>query len=114
MKTYAESRNNKPFDWNKTLLDLIERDKNNYLYKRKKEFELQQLAESWVTCACGNQCDVIPRDAFAAPLDNTLNGLGVKFSSCINCSNWEDALDILELIEIRSSQLIKKINLESK
>ena len=112
MKTYAESHGKTPFDWNKTLLDLIKRDKNNYLYNRNIEFSLEQLAGNWVTCACGNQCEIIQRDKeYGKPLDKKLRDLGNEFYDNIRECDWENALNKLHLIEIRSTELIKQLNL---
>ncbi len=113
-KTYAETQNKPPFDWNaffrKTKYSQLELD------------EATALAGSWVTCACGNQCAVIPRYG-DAPTDNILRNLGVKFVGVISAMRFwksmgnpfefakekKQAKKILEEIEDRSRVLIDEI-----
>jgi hypothetical protein len=75
MKTYAETNSKKPFDW------------NAFLNKPEHSFEELVLAEflagSWVTCACGSQCDAIPRTANGRPQDYFLKSYGMLFYDCI-------------------------------
>lgn len=74
MKTYAETKGKKPFDWNK-FLDKAERGKCS----EDELFEAGNLAGSWVTCACGNLCNKLPRDSQGKPIDKELNKLGSNF-----------------------------------
>jgi len=103
MKTYSEKEGTKPFDWfkvlNKSFIDWV---------------ELSELSSSWVTCACGNQCSIIPRNKEGEPIDLKLFQLGVDFHSAILNHNNYNALLILEEIESRSDELIKEISCESK
>lgn len=115
MKTYSEEEGREPFDWNKFL--------------DKDEFTLDELkdacsrAGSWVTCAVGNQCSVIPRDEIGEPIDMDLFNLGLKFHySILNMheSNEnhgivygiyiEEAREVLDKIEKRSAELIEEYN----
>lgn len=114
MKTYAETQGKKPFDWNAFL------EKESYT-----EDELYQAIDSaidWVTCACGNQCDVIPRGYDGKPLDRRLKKLGREFFVCIktmyyyfkadeeqfeNCRHL--AISTLHAIEARSQEIINQI-----
>lgn len=59
MKTYAESKGKEPFDWNEFLSHDIEW----YLDKKNSNHinAACLLARDWATCACGNQCAIIPR-----------------------------------------------------
>ena len=50
-KTYSESKDKKFFDWNKFL--------NKKKYTLEQLGDARNLSESWVTCACGNQCSVL-------------------------------------------------------
>ncbi len=111
--TYAESKKKKPFDWNAFL--------KQKSYTQGEVSNAGVLAGNWVTCACGNQCDIIPRneDWDGEPTDKKLAALGSKF--CDNISFLEDAViygeniktpqkkakETLKKIEARSSQLIK-------
>lgn len=95
MKTYSETRNEPPFDWNKALNE----DEINWS-------DLTDRAGSWVTCACGNQCDVIPRKECGEPVDSKLARLGLRFWARISDENLDAAKSILALIEKRAAELI--------
>ena len=82
MKKYVETKSKKPFDWNKTLAKDCKDMKESELEK------LRNLSASWVTCACGTQCAIIPRAKKDThdhnqhePLDDKLSTLGANFHS---------------------------------
>jgi len=106
-KSYAELRG-VAFDWNAALDALIKDPDSitpNYMTK------LRRLAQEWPTCACGNQCDVIPREKRdGAPKDGELLELGQAFYHHIREANWLEAKDVLWHIEKRSEELITEIN----
>lgn len=101
-----QQQKGKSIDWNKRLalakrlkpfgLDLL-------LYPRNKKQSLH-----WVTCACGNQCSIIPRYENGAPRDFELSNLGSNFYINVSERNYEQAEKTLAKIEIRSSELIKR------
>ncbi len=101
MRTYSEKKGYKPFNWYEAL-NAKHIDWDGLSYK----------ASSWTTCACGNQCDVIPRDDFGMPYDITLQNLGgpAGFYGAILKRDKEGALNTLDLIEKRSAFLIQQIN----
>lgn len=101
MKTHTETKNKEPFDWNVFL--------NQENITGGKWFEAKVLASSWVTCACGNQCDIIPRRISGAPRDPKLERLGVYFSHYIKIKDKTAAKQILIEIEQRSTELIKEL-----
>lgn len=41
------------------------------------------LANQWVTCACGELCSALPRQLSGAPVDDDLNELGSEFAGHI-------------------------------
>lgn len=104
MKTYAETNKMKKFNWYKFL--------ERAMKGKVSESEIadaQDDAESWVTCAVGNQCSIIPRDAKGGgPLDDELYDLGCDFDTAIFDKKWEKAKKLLDKIEIRSALLINK------
>lgn len=102
--TYAESIGEKPFDWWDAL--------NNP--EKYKDVDLLDLSGEWVTCACGNQCDVIPRSEDGQPVDNELLDLGYRFHNHIKDQSWDYAKVILSQIEERSAFLIAEIKQEKK
>lgn len=102
MKKYIETKGIKPFNWFKALTaDKI---------SDKKWEQYESLAGDWVTCACGNQCDIIPRNIEGTPSDNILRKLGGVdgFYGAVSEKDKESALHFLEAIEHRSRYLIKK------
>lgn len=99
--------------------------------------ELMWLSESWVTCACGNQCEIIPRAQSGffkgRPKDKDLRDLGLKFNEYVDelyimteddnpsrCAKLQfnktraKALAVLGKIEKRSAELIKEIRKTQK
>jgi hypothetical protein len=103
MKTYAETKKKPKFNWYDFLNRAI---KGNIT--ESEVADAQDDANNWVTCACGNQCSIIPRDEDGEPWDNTLSDLGSDFSYEIDDCKWKDALKILNKIEKRSALLINK------
>ena len=99
LPSFAESRNKDAFDWWDAL-------NNPEKYGIRL---LDDMASNWVTCACGNQCSLIPRDRFGAPVDGYLAGLGSIFCYNIYAREWEMAKDTLQKIEMRSAALIADI-----
>ena len=100
MKSYSETYNKKPINWFVELNKSLTYD----------EFiDLYELSKSWITCACGNQCSIIPRYDDGQPLDKELSELGVEFTLNIRRGNKVNALNTLAKIEIRSAILIKEI-----
>ena len=104
IKTYSEERGKKAFDWNKAL--------SKKRISKETWKELQKKASDWVTCACGNQCAIIPRWYNGAPLDDVLTELGSVhgFYGAVQGRDKEEALHFLEMIEMRSAFLIKKLS----
>ena len=98
MTTYSETQGKQPFNW----YEALNQDKPDWKM-------LKKLAGKWVTCACGNQCDVIPRNEYGMPKDVELRKVGGIFYTQIYCRNAEEALSILNKIEIRSSEIIDEI-----
>jgi len=102
MQTYSETRGEQPFDWRAFLnQETISDDDAEAAKLRAKE---------WVTCACGNQCSIIPRRSCGTPHDHTLQDLGGDrgFFGAVKSKNWEEAIQFLDLIEVRSAYLIRK------
>lgn len=99
--TYAQTREKEPFDWN----TFLSQEKTT-----KDEWErAAELASSWITCACGNQCAVIPRTVSGKPVDKELKDLGLEFMYAIDDRNKIAAKALLLTIELRSAELIKEI-----
>lgn len=98
-KTYVESQNQPAFDWNKALANPPDQYTDEH-----QDLKLQ--ADDWVTCACGNQCAIIPRYSAGGPRDDTLRHLGLKFSDNIYDADWPAAKQTLSLIESRATLLI--------
>lgn len=109
MKTYAQENKEKNFDWNKFL--------NKGKWSQTELCDAAEKAANWVTCACGNQCAVIPRDRCGEPFDFKLKALGVDFSEHIDHARDSEsplehiakARKVLDKIEKRSTILINQI-----
>jgi hypothetical protein len=100
MKSYTEEVGGKLFDWNIEL----NRPENEIDW-----VELEVKAGLWVSCACGNQCSVIPRNHNGEPKDNLLRSLGMEFYDSVADCDVEKSKLILANIEIRSAFLINEI-----
>lgn len=73
----------------------------------EKEHEnMSNLSASWVTCACGNICDALPRNEKNVPEDSILKNLGCNFSDHIVDGEWLEAFKVLNLIESRVAILL--------
>lgn len=120
MNTYCEKKGHDYIDWNARLA-------------RAHEASAEELkrwvedARDWVTCACGNQCEAIPRTRKGVPLDGALYSLGSMFAAMMRLlyelpadrtsefgkkrlhTHIEDATEILRSIELRSAQILAEI-----
>ena len=103
MKTYSETQGKKFFDWNQFL-------ENPPLFSSEKHLDACDLSCEWVTCACGNLCDIIPRNRIGAPKDYHLEKLGMMFHQFIDDGEWQKAKETLAKIEKRSEELIAKLS----
>jgi hypothetical protein len=99
--TYAEAKGATPFDWPRFL-------KQRTITPRKWTNATKRAAH-WTTCACGNQCAIIPRHQGGCPTDDTLAELGARFYNAIAEHEKDRALSLLRAIEARSTTLIKRI-----
>lgn len=108
MKTYAEEEGVEPFNWH-AFLELAIED----AITGQESLDAIDEAEDWVTCACGNQCALIPRDPnHGSPLDEKLRELGVNFMLAIGSCDYQGAKIILTRIEQRSSEILTAMGLQ--
>lgn len=98
---YALTQGEEVFDWNE-FLTRPRRDMTTWM-------QASMQARKWVTCACGNQCAIIPRDDIGSPYDDELQTLGVRFTGLIGRWRRKDAWNVLQQIERRSAQLIHQL-----
>ena len=105
-RNYAETQGEPAFDWNKFLVTA-------HLHSNHDWESAKELAGDWVTCATGNQCDLIPRHEKNGlfyrrhePKDTQLAELGIKFFNAIKGRSVALARIWLEQIENRSSELL--------
>jgi hypothetical protein len=112
MKPYSVSRNKPATNWwaELTLLETLRLKGEHRLTdeEKKKHNKLIGLAGSWVTCACGNQCNVLGRDSIGCPDDYKLRHLGIEFYHHVESFEIKEAVKTLEQIEERSALLIKE------
>lgn len=71
--------------------------------------ELATRSSSWITCACGNLCDDIPRCYTGEPKDAQLSGLGMLFHREIRLRKKHKALKTLLAIEQVSDRILKEM-----
>lgn len=74
-KKYSIVKGEAVFNWDEFL--------NKTSYDYKDIHYAWQKAGSWVTCACGNQCDKLQREIDGSPVDYELRILGRNFFSDI-------------------------------
>jgi hypothetical protein len=113
-KTYAETQQRPAFDWRAFL-------RNPPLRSSEEHDAAYMRANQWVTCACGNQCSIIPRHSEedehrhgypimeGAPVDKLLRDLGYNFACQIEGADWSEARKTLAAIEHRSAELIAEL-----
>jgi hypothetical protein len=70
-----------------------------------------KAAQTWVTCACGEQDPRIPRNKEAGyrPKDTILYDLGLDFFDAVNANHCDDADLILMQIEHRSAEILASL-----
>ena len=92
------------FNWY-TELDKAIKDEPD----QDKYIELNKRASQWVTCACGQLCQNLPRDMHGEPEDEDLQYLGADFNVEIDQRNWKEAKAILDDIEARTNYLLNQL-----
>lgn len=82
--------------------------------------EANALADNWVTCACGQLCEALPRGSGNCPEDEKLYELGMDFAHTMSevlhgQSNIarDEAVEILKAIEARTTLLLQKMKINS-
>lgn len=122
MILYSESRGRQSVNWNERLNAIVDTSKPNVDHLEINRWKNE--AGSWVTCAVGNACDVIPRKGDGEPVDNRLRKLGIDFYQKMTRVYFASsegvyervvvaaygARKVLTSIEERSSELISQIN----
>lgn len=103
-RVYAETKGEPPFNWN-VFLDQAIKTRGKSVDERAYQ-KVYSLSESWVTCACGNQCSILDRDYDGEPLDEKLKDEGMKFMDLVQDRQWGKAKLCLARIEKRSAKLI--------
>jgi len=102
MKTYSEAQGKPKFDWNKFLENPPEDRSDEHLFA-------STLSSKWVTCACGNLCDIIPRSIKGKPDDRELERLGIEFDYEIKKGDFVTAKETLAKIEKLSTEIIERL-----
>ena len=91
------------FNWYTELDKAIKSEPSRETY-----IELNRRAFDWVMGACAQLCKALPRDLNGRPEDRQLFFWDSAFADCILAKHWYQALDILNKIEARTSQLLKE------
>jgi hypothetical protein len=106
MKTYSETQGEPPFNWNLFLKNA----RKGRVTEAQKEDAIRR-SSNWITCACGNQCDAIPR-VLDKPIDGVLARLGQFFYGHVAAERWDAATETLVKIEKRSSEILFEIGIK--
>lgn len=99
-KSYAEANGHQVVDWKKELQLLIGGEES--------KVDLG-LVEKWETCCIGQQSELIERDGTAYPEDEILRAFGCQFAVAIKGKQFEEALSICEMADVRCAFLVKKL-----
>jgi len=77
----------------------------------EKYLQLSNQSEFWKTCPCGDQCQIHSIEVDPdnnIPVDRKLTGLGYRFHDNTKLRNWSQALSVLDQIEARVGELVRK------
>lgn len=85
---YVESQGKQVVDWNAIL--------RQESYTLEEATQMCDLSGNWVTCACGHQCDIIPRRDSGSPEDDYLEHKGTQF--------YEKICEIHELVKYQDKE----------
>lgn len=96
---YSVTQGKEYIDWNKALA-------NPPPLNSLQHHVLTSFSGEWPTCACGNLCAALPRNDIHVPKDNKLCEYGIQFCEKIEDGHWEEAKQILQKIEARSTELL--------
>lgn len=66
-------------------------------------------ARSWVTCACGEQDQRIPRHYYGWPLDAELDNVGCRFSNAVDDGDFDEAASLLDAIDRRAAEVLAEV-----
>lgn len=102
-KSYAQANGHQVVDWKKELQLLIGGEES--------KVDLQ-LADKWETCCIGQQSELIERDEDAYPDDEILKTFGGQFAEALKEKQFEEALSICEMADVRCAFLVKKVEKE--
>jgi hypothetical protein len=94
----------KDFNWFAVLKDL----RAGRPIEREEWAKLSQMAGNWITCACGQLCQSLPRNNFGCPRDGKLAAYGTVFYHDIESCNWSKALQTMHKIEARTMELLER------
>lgn len=117
--TFAKASGERPFDWNRALREVTPRS-------RVRLARLSQLSGWWVTCACGNLCELLPRheteSAFSShmngePKDYLLGRLGYQFHDRVKAlaeKTCEGAITPRQFDRLRRSAQVTLAKIETR
>lgn len=105
---YFELKAQHPFNWYEALKQVMSEPnpKTRFLISQ----DLKLLSQNWITCACGNQCNIIPRSDTGEPDDEILSEQGLRFMEFVGREEYDKAIECLDIIEKRSAELIAELN----
>lgn len=112
MKSHATVKGHQIIDWKK----VFNQYKSSSVVDASERNEYLKLIASWDTCPCGQAPAILPRtsDTNSAPVDNILTDLGKAIYRAFEAGNYDEALNLLDLINIRVKFLLKEAVAEAK
>lgn len=103
-KSYAQVNNHTVVNWKKELQLAIE--------GKKSEVDWN-LVNYWNTCYVGQMSELIPRvdnvDLQPEPFDKLLKILGTEFTELVNREEFEGALCIANMLDVRCEFLLNEL-----
>lgn len=99
MKTLTQEKGHDPIDCINELHQFLES------VDEQKYSELRAKALSWETCPCGNQSILVFRHKDYSPTDTTLERLGAQFFDAFTDREFENAINLAALINVRGEFL---------
>ncbi|WP_216726153.1 hypothetical protein [Hymenobacter siberiensis] len=97
--SYLQAKGITPYDWNAFL---------TAEHRTEEQWNIAKtLSRDWVSCACGSQCNVLPRRHYnGEPKDEMLSELGLNFMDSIDDGDIIAARQTLADIEERTAFLL--------
>lgn len=75
---------------------------------------MNALAGNWPTCACGQLCAGIPKNADGRPFNGVLADYGDQFFRFVLDGKWRRAVAVMKLIEEETENYLAELKSKTK